>query len=105
MYICTTGCTKTFYFHLIVCHQQLSKSIPIDLTQKKKKKEKKNSNKPKSKLIVLCYVSARKIYLTGSFLCLVNILLLSNADINILIIHVVAQMFPHAPFLSSGFAW
>ena len=45
-------------------------------------------------MIVLCYVSARKIYLTGSFLRLLNILLLSNADINILIIHVSTNVPP-----------
>ena len=83
-------------FYLTVCHQHLSKSIPIDLTRLN------NSNKPKSKLIVLCYVNALKIYLTGPLPCFLNILLLRNADINILNTYIIAQMFPHTDFLSSG---
>ena len=90
---------ETFCFHLAVGHRHLSKSIPTDLTHLN------NSNKPKSILIVLCYVNALKIYLTGPLLCFLNILLLHNADINILNIHVVTQMLSHTRFFSSGFAW
>ena len=95
----TPGRAETFCFHLAVCHRHLCKSIPMDLTHLN------NSNKPKSKLIVLCYVNALKIYLTGPLPCFLNILLLRNADVNILNIHVVTQMFSHTRFLSSGFAW
>ena len=95
----TPACAKTFCFHLTVCHGHLSKSIPMDLTHLN------NSSKPKSILIVMCYVNALKIYLTGPLPCFLNILLLRNADINILNIYVVTQMFSHTRFLSPGFAW
>ena len=64
-----------------------------------------NSNKPKSKVIVFCYVNALKMYLTGPLPCFLNILLLRNVDVNILNIYLVAQMFSHTHFLSPGFAW
>ena len=64
-----------------------------------------NSSKPKSILIVMCYVNALKIYLTGPLPCFLNIMLLRNADINILNIYVVTQMLSHTRFLSPGFAW
>ena len=48
-------------------------------------------------------MNALKIYLTGPLLSFLNIVLLNNADINILIMCIVAQMFPHTHFLSSDF--
>ena len=96
---CTPLQVLKLCFHLTVCHGHLSKSIPMDLTHLN------NSSKPKSILIVMCYVNALKIYLTGPLPCFLNILLLRNADINILNIYVVTQMFSHTRFLSPGFAW
>ena len=90
MYICTAGSARTLFSFKFAIDTFL---ISIGLTQLN------NSNKPKSKLIVVLCKSR------GPLPCFLNILLLSNADVNIVVIRVVAHMFPYTRFLSSGFAW